>query len=219
MWSWLPDELLQRIVQLVVERAPRALAIFALLDQRSRVLAAARLERIKPLLTAPFHLTVQIIFCGSGALNLSNHGLHSGHMEVLSAALVSLGLPQLMELHLYRNQIGDAGISALVDALSRGALPQLEKLWLGGNSIGDVGLSALADVVSRGALPALEKLFLDSNQIGDAGMSAFASACASGALDHLTVCWRPPALSSCLETPHVHSPDSEHLFDVPYTGA
>ena len=42
---------------------------------------------------------------------------------------------------------------------------------------------------------------------------------AMGALDHLTVCWRPTALSPCLETPHVHSPDSEHLFDVPYTGA
>ena len=66
MWSWLPDELLQRIVQLVAEREPRALAIFALLDQRSRALAAARLARMKPLLTAPFRLTVQQIFSGTG---------------------------------------------------------------------------------------------------------------------------------------------------------
>ena len=93
------------------------------------------------------------------------------------------------ELSLWGNKIGDAGLTALAKAVESGALPQLEKLWLGGNSIGDAGLSALADVVSRGAL------------------------------DHLTVRWRPTALSPCLETPHVHSPDSEHLFDVPYAVA
>ena len=71
MWSWLPDELLQRIVQLVAERAPRALAIVVLLDQRSRASAAARLARMKPLLTAPFRLTVQSIFGGSDTLDSS----------------------------------------------------------------------------------------------------------------------------------------------------
>ena len=59
-------------------------------------------------------------------------------------------------------------------------------------------------------------LDLSGNQIGEAGLTALAKAVESGALDHLTVCWRPTALSPCLETPHVHSPDSEHLFDVPY---
>ena len=117
MWSWLPDELLQRIVQLVAERAPRSLAILALLDQRSRSLAAARLTCMKPLLTAPFSLTVQHIFSGTGTLDLSRHTLRSEHMEVLGGALVS------------------------------------------------------------------------------------------GALDHLTVCWRPAALSPCPQTLCVHSPD------------
>ena len=89
-------------------------------------------------------------------------------------------------LDLSLNKIGDAGLTALAKAVESGALPQLEKLWLGRNSIGDAGLSALADALGKGAL------------------------------DHLTVCWRPTALSPYLETPHVHSLDSEHLFDVPY---
>ena len=164
MWSWLPDELLQRIVQLVAERAPRKLAMIVLLDQRSRALAAVRLARMKPLLTAPFRLTVQRIFNGSGTLDFSGRAFRSEHVEVLGLALVS------------------------------GALPQLKDLWLSENSIGDVGLSALADVVSKGALPQLNRLVLSENAIGDIGISALASACANGALDHLTVCWCPSAL-------------------------
>ena len=50
---------------------------------------------------------------------------------------------------------------------------------------------------------------------GDAEVETFAKVIASGALDNLKVSWRPTALSSCLETWHAHSPDSEHLFDVP----
>ena len=61
----------------------------------------------------------------------------------------------------------------------------MQTLGLGGNQIGDAGMKSLADALGKGALPALEVLQLDKNQIGDAGMSAFASACASGALDHL----------------------------------
>ena len=64
-----------------------------------------------------------------------------------------------------------------------------------------------------------QELRLYNNHIGDAGLTALAKAVESGALDHLTVRWRPTALFPCLETPHVHSPDSEHLFDVPYAVA
>ena len=74
-----------------------------------------------------------------------------------------------------------------------------------------MGLSALADVVSRRALPQLKMLWLSENKIGDVGLLALAEAVGKGALDHLTVRWRPTALFPCLETPHVHSPDSEHI--------
>ena len=80
-------------------------------------------------------------------------------------------------------------------------------LGLSGNQIGDAGLSVLVEAVGKGALAQLTRLDLDGNSIGDTGMSALASACASGALDHLTVCWRPTALFPCLETWHTHPSD------------
>ena len=65
----------------------------------------------------------------------------------------------------------------------------------------------------------MQVLHLYNNKIGDVGLQAFADALGKGALDHLTVCWRPTALSPCLETLHTHSTDSENLFDVPYAGS
>jgi hypothetical protein len=124
-----------------------------------------------------------------------------------------------LTLRIRDKQIGDQGITALASALGNGALASLKALNLSLNSIGDVGITALATALGSGALPSLEGLHLDENEIGDVGMTAFVGAVSSGALDHLTVCWRPTALSPCLETPHVHSPDSEHLFDVPYAVA
>ena len=80
-------------------------------------------------------------------------------------------------------------------------------LQLGGNRIGDAGLTALAKAVESGALANCTYISLRGNQIGDVGLTALASACASGALDHLKVRWHPIALSPCLETWQVHSPD------------
>ena len=187
MWSWLPDELLQRIVQLVAERAPRSLAILALLDQRSRSLAAARLTCMKPLLTSPFSLTVQQIFSGTGAerLNLFNHALRSEHMEVFGGALVSGALASLEKLFLNLNAIGDDGMSALASACASGALAQCTSINLSWNRIGDAGLSALAGALSSGALPQLKDLRLAGNQIGGIGVSALADAVGKGALASL----------------------------------
>ena len=122
-------------------------------------------------------------------------------------------------LDLGGNQIGDAGLTALAKVVGSGALASLLQLSLISNLIGDAGLSALASACASGALAQLTVLGLSRNQIGDAGLSSLAVAVGNGALDHLTVYWRPTALSPCLETPHAHSPDSEHLFDVPYAGA
>ena len=65
----------------------------------------------------------------------------------------------------------------------------------------------------------MQALALDGNQIGDAGMIPLADAMGKGALDKLEVSWCPAALSPCPETLHVHSSDSEDLFDMPYAGA
>ena len=186
MWSWLPDELLERIVQLVAQRAPRSLAILASLDQRSRTLAAARLACMKPLFTAPFRLPVNRIFSGEGTvLLLRDRVLRSEHMEVLGNALVSGALAQCTFIDLSFNQIGDAGLSALAGALSSGALAQCTFIGLGDTQIGDVGLTALALACASGALAQCTYINLMVNQIGDAGFSALAGALSSGALASL----------------------------------
>jgi hypothetical protein len=151
MWSWLPDELLQRIVQLVAEREPRVLAIFVLLDQRSRALAAVRLARMKPLLMAPFRLTVHRIFNGSTILDLSGRELRSEDMEVLGLALVSGALASLKVLDLRSNDIGDDGMKALAAACASGALAQCTYISLTANRIGDAGITAFASALESGA--------------------------------------------------------------------
>ena len=101
----------------------------------------------------------------------------------------------MQELDLYKNQIGDAGLSALAEAVGSGALSKLKSLILHSNSIGDVGITALATAVGSGApLAQCTYINLGVNQIGDAGLSALAGALSSGALDQLQVCWRPSAL-------------------------
>ena len=82
-----------------------------------------------------------------------------------------------------------------------------QTIELGRNDIGDAGLTALAKAVESGALPQLKQLWLSKNKIGDVGLSALAEAVGKGGLDHLTVRWRPAALFPCLETWQVHSPD------------
>ena len=53
----------------------------------------------------------------------------------------------------------DAGMTSLACALGNGALPRLQELYLGSHSIGDMGLSALTDVMSRGALASTRMLY------------------------------------------------------------
>ena len=66
---------------------------------------------------------------------------------------------------------------------------------------------------------AATNLNLMCKSITDFDCTVIAHLIGSGALDHLTVRWRPAALFPCLETWRVHSPDSEHLFDLPYAAA
>ena len=56
--------------------------------------------------------------------------------------------------------------------MSSGALPQLEDLRLHYNQIGDVGMQALAGAVSKGALASVTFIDLDNNKATEAGKKA-----------------------------------------------
>ena len=136
------------------------------------------------------------------------------------------------ELWLNSNNIGDAGLTALAKAVESGALPKCTTIYMDGNPASDEAKTSVkralkdrwldGDFIVKN-LSDVESLDCSGLGWGDAEMLKLASAIehahASGALDKLKVSWRPNTLSSWLETWHVHSPDSEDLFDVPYAGA
>ena len=69
-------------------------------------------------------------------------------IEVLCRALHEA--KALLTLILAVNQIGDAGVAALVTCLREGAAPELKEIRLYKNQIGDAGAVALAAVPARG---------------------------------------------------------------------
>ena len=158
MWSSLPEELLQRIEQMLAELAPASLATFSRLDRRSHALTRQRLANMKRLRLPPFRLSGRKILGGLRILKCMNVQMTTQHIEVFA------------------------------DALESGALAFLEALELGSNATGDDGMTFLACALGNGALPKLEKLSLYQNQIGDPGMHALAGAVSKGALDQLEVC-------------------------------
>lgn len=90
-------------------------------------------------------------------------------------------------LWLGNNEIGDAGLTALADAIkptadnTSGALYNLESLNFYSNQIGDAGLSAFVTAITpgpsgKGALASLKQLDLAVNRIGDPGFNALAEA-------------------------------------------
>ena len=85
-------------------------------------------------------------------------------------------LPQLYELWLSNNSIGDRGACALFDALSCGAMAGLGDLRLQFNHIGDAGFCALATAAHRGALANLWYLGLNDNAVTDVGLLALQEA-------------------------------------------
>lgn len=92
-------------------------------------------------------------------------------------ALAKGGLPQLQELVLDSNALGDEGASYLA-AQAR----DLERLQLGWNGVGDLGANALA----YGPLLKHSKvLLLSSNDIGPAGAAALAAGPSLGELEAL----------------------------------
>jgi hypothetical protein len=114
----------------------------------------------------PFLTRLSVLRFGSVRLTEASVG-------TLVAALSLTGAPQLAELSLGGNALGDAGVSALstgVAAVGR----SLRRLDLSGTRLGDAGAVALAAALP--GLPRLEALVLRLNVIGDEGIAAVVSA-------------------------------------------
>ena len=71
----------------------------------------------------------------------------------------------MQELHLYKNQIGDTGLSALAEAVGEGALASCRHLILNNNHVGDIGLSALAEACASEALASLKEIMVDNKHM------------------------------------------------------
>lgn len=104
-------------------------------------------------------------------LNLNEPEIGRGGSDVrwFAKALVAGSFPSVTELNI-DSHVGDAGASAIADALDRSALPRLKNLSLRDTNIGDAGLVALAPALRR--RPLLEDLRFDYNEFSDNGLTA-----------------------------------------------
>ena len=90
-------------------------------------------------------------------------------------------MPQLRELNLSLNKLGDPAMQSLGAAVKSGALSSLRVMRLSENRIGAGGARAFAKAITGGQrLPALTLLSFDGNQLGDAGVAALAGPLGDG---------------------------------------
>ena len=63
-------------------------------------------------------------------------------------------------------------MQAFASAVPSGSLPQLRELWLFDNQIGDGGMQAFASAVASGSLASITDIYLFANQATDEGQKA-----------------------------------------------
>ena len=98
----------------------------------------------------------------SGTLNLSRCKWTDADLVVFASRLHEW--PNVTELALGFNSIGDDGIIALVEAIvKRGALQRMERLYLAGNNIGERGVDAIVKALRAKALPVCTYINLAKN--------------------------------------------------------
>lgn len=123
------------------------------------------------------------------AINLSHNQMTASGFRFLCESFSML--PDVNQLYLGSNDIGDEGMTVFASAIASGAMAQLTHLYLGENAIGDAGMTAFAEALKSpiGALGLCMFISLRSNNIGDVGMQAFSEAIRSGALPRLKTLW------------------------------
>eukprot|EP00967_Tisochrysis_lutea_P114641 scaffold182866_cov33-Tisochrysis_lutea.AAC.2 len=136
-----------------------------------------------------------VIFCsGLSGLNadatvasLVSSDLSDPDGVLLAGTLHMRGaMPNITELRLHDNLLGDSTASALADVIASGVLPSLLTLTLNCNCIGDEGFAAFANLMRPGsALSRLESLGLRQNLLSDHSMAALANCLGDGAMPAL----------------------------------
>lgn len=77
-------------------------------------------------------------------------------LRSVGGAMVLCGSLRLLKLN--HCEIGSAEIAAFAEELKDGAAPELEELEIRGNEVGEEGLEALGKAVARGAMPRLRRI-------------------------------------------------------------
>ena len=126
-----------------------------------------------------------------GRLYLDRTQVGDEDCRALAAAAAGRGpsdatpLPQLAELWLSNNRIGDGGAAALFGALGGGAMPALGDLRLQFNQLGDAAIAALVAALTAGALARTWYLGLSDNDFGDAALTTLGDSLVGGGLPRL----------------------------------
>ena len=187
MWSFLPDELVHFIIQMIHDAA---LPSVSLVDIRCNQLTKRRLSSLRRLSEQYDSDDDTSGFCDTEYMNLNSMRFRTNGYNLvlaLAAALSNGTLAHCIHLDMARNNIDDNGMSAFADAVGKGSLLQLKELYFNNNQIGNAGMTDFAYVLSKGALPALKTLNLEENSIGDSGYASLADALSQGALARCTL--------------------------------
>jgi len=158
-WNTLPDEL---IIQIVDSAPVPHLARLSVLDRRTHLLAGERIAKLVALFRPPFNLAARDMFdelyarSAGGVPSIVSLGKvlkdKPGAIKTLAAAIEAGALANRGRVKLFvgDNDMGDAGVITLVDALCTGEV-QLCGLFLAGNKMSDRGFKAIVQARRAGA--------------------------------------------------------------------
>jgi Ran GTPase-activating protein (RanGAP) involved in mRNA processing and transport len=109
-------------------------------------------------------------------LSIANNALGEAGGTAVAEALGRGAVSHLRVIDLDRNALREAGGLAMAESLGKGTVPQLREIRMSSNELGVAGRAAVRKSLSRGAVPLLEMLYLDDNALAE---------------DALATRWRP----------------------------
>jgi len=116
-------------------------------------------------------------------LVLGGNGFGPAGAEAIVAALRRGVMPELEQLHITGNQIGNQSTAALAAPLRK--LPALNTLSSNACAVDDEGVASLVGSLGKDDFKALKRITLGNNHITDTGMATLAEALDAGWLPNL----------------------------------